>query len=162
MFNSFKTGITSLYGNEGILIIMSQLNKSEKEYTDFLKKVFETKLLIRKKTMDPNVRLLEKISEPYNPKLKDITYLNGYPYLITRPKALSRLHCPDNNLEDTKTELDILLRSGIICNKNMLGSEDFSNVIKFGSIIGFNDDSQELRPDIATFESERLKDSLSR
>ncbi len=67
-FNSFEMGINSLYGNEGILIIMSEVHKTEKEYQDFLKKVLDTKLEIRKGIMDPNVRIAEKLSD--NSKLR--------------------------------------------------------------------------------------------
>ena len=161
-FNSFKTGISSLYGNEGILIIISQLHHSEKEYEDFRKRVVEAKIAIRRKTMDPRVRILEQI--PNNSKLKgdSILQLEGNKYRIDIPKSLSRIHCPDDNIEDTENELKILLESGIISNANMLGTVDIMNVIKYGSIMGFKQDSQEQRPDIATFEKKLLTDSLAR
>ena len=161
-FNSFKAGISSLYGNEGILIIMSQLHHSEKEYDDFRKRVLEAKLAIRRKTMDPRVRMLEQISNNSNLQGDSILKLEGNKYRIDIPKSLSRIHCPDDNLEDTENELKILLESGIISNANMLGTVDIMNVIKYGSIMGFNQDSQEQRPDIATFEKNQLTDSLFR
>ena len=161
-FNSFKTGISSLYGNEGILIIMSQLHHSEKEYDDFRKRVLDAKLAIRRKTMDPKVRMLEQISNNSNLQGDSILQLEGNKYRIDIPKSLSRIHCPDDNLEDTENELKILLESGIISKANMLGTVDIMNVIKYGTIMGFNQDSQEQRPDIATFEKGLLTDSLFR
>lgn len=161
-FNSFKTGISSLYGNEGILIIMSELHQSEKEYEDFRKKVLKTKLAIREKIMDPNVRMLERISNPSNLHGDSILHLEGNKYRIDIPKSLSRIHCPEDNIEDTENELKILLESGIISNANMLGLVDIKNVIKYGSIMGFSQDSAEQRPDIAKFEHNKIADSLCR
>lgn len=108
-FNSFKTGISSLYGNEGILIIMSELHQSEKEYEDFRKKVLETKLAIREKIMDPNVRMLEIISNSSSLHGESILHLEGNKYRIDIPKSLSRIHCPEDNIEETENELKILL-----------------------------------------------------
>lgn len=161
-FNSFKMGINSLYGNEGILIIMSELHQSEKEYEEFRKKILKTKLEIRDKIMDPNVRLLEKISDSSSLDGDSIVYLEGNKYRIEIRKALSRLHCPEDNQEETESELKILLESGIISNANMLGAIDIEHVIKYGSIMGFKQDSKEQRADIATFERNRMTDSLCR
>lgn len=162
VFDSFKSGINSLYGNEGILIIMSELHQSEKEYEDFRKKVLKTKLEIRKKIMDPNVRMVERISNSSSLQGESILHLEGHKYRIDIPKSLSRIHCPEDNKEDTENELKILLESGIISNANMLGTVDIENVIKYGSIMGFNQDSEEQRPDIATFERNKIADSLCR
>lgn len=162
VFESFKTGINSFYGNEGILILVSELHQSEKEYDDFRKKVLKTKLSIREKIMDPNVRMVERISNSSTLQGDNILHLEGNKYRIDIAKSLSRIHCPEDNKEDTENELKILLESGIISNANMLGTDDIMNVIKYGSIMGFNQDSQEHRPDIATFERNKIAESLSR
>ncbi len=88
--------------------------------------------------------------------------MDGSRYRVDIPKSLSRIHCPDDNREDTETELKILLKSGIMNNENMLGTIDIENVLKYGSIMGFNQDSKEQRPDIATFERLRMEETLSR
>lgn len=141
---------------------MSELHQSEKEYEDFRKKVLETKLAIREKIMDPNVRMLERISNSSSLHGESILHLEGNKYRIDIPKSLSRIHCPEDNIEETENELKILLESGIISNANMLGKVDIKNVIKYGSIMGFNQDSAEQRPDIATFEQNQIADSLCR
>lgn len=160
VFDTFTRGITSLYGNEGILIIMSELHKDDMEYTAFREKVLRTKLAIREKIMDPDVRMATRIPEYSN--LQGNVQLDGQPYRISIPKSLSRIHCPEDNLEDTEEELQILIKSGIMCNENMLGIDDIGDVEKFGSIMGYKGEFKEPRPDIAGFEKERIEEALSR
>lgn len=160
VFDSFERGITSLYGNEGILIIMSGLHKNDREYEAFREKVLRTKLAIREKVMDPNVRMATRLPESSN--LQGDIQLDGHPFRISIPKSLSRIHCPESDLEATAEELQILLQSGIICNANMLGKDDIENVGKYGSIMGYKGEFKEPRPDIAGFEQAQIEEALSR
>ena len=139
---------------------MSELHKDDMQYAAFREKVLRTKLAIREKIMDPDVRMATRIPESSN--LQGNVQLDGQPYRISIPKSLSRIHCPEDNLEDTEEELQILIKSGIMCNENMLGIDDIGDVGKFGSIMGYKGEFKEPRPDIAGFEQAQMKDALSR
>ena len=153
----------SLYGNEGILVVMSEVHKTEEEYNDFMQRVFKTKQFLRNKLMDPDIRLATKLQgEGLLKNKSSIAEMDGQEFELNLDKTLSRIHCPDDDEESTTGELKILLDSGILSNENMLGAVDIQNVIKYGSIKGFNQDSEEQRPDIAGFEKKRIEESLEK
>lgn len=158
--DSLMNGLNSLYGNEGLLIVISQLHNNERDYEDFLKKIFAKKVTLRETLMDSNVLLLQKLSKTSKIQGKNILFLEGHKYRIDVPKALSKLHCPEDNKEETENELRILIESGIICAANLLGEEDIMNVMKYGSIMGFNQDSHEQKLDAEKYQRNKIVQSL--
>lgn len=159
-FDSYLRTTNSLYGNEGILIILSELHKTEDEYKEFMQKILNAKMEIREKLMDPNVRIMEKLPDSYNGNKNRIINYEGDKYRVGVIKALSRIHCPDDNSEDTNTELGILYKSGIISNANMFDQTDIDNAIDFGSISKFNGGTVEHRPDIAGYEKKNMSKAI--
>ncbi len=162
-YEQYLNSVKSLFGNLGVLIVVSNTNKDSKE---FFNKVLETKHKIRNKLIDPNVCAISnnpnssdknkvQIINEEGKEEKQRFFKDKGDYRIS---GFDVIHCPDSNKEDTNRELKILTEIGIISNENMFDAAGIDELLRFRSVYGFNGDWSEPRPDIAGFVEKEIKD----
>lgn len=153
IMDSNMRGVNCIYGNEGILILLSEFINNKQEYTNFLDKISKFKEKIRNETMNNDTFLFTRLSNDSKLTGERIINFQGELRRVDIPGTLSRIHCSDHCRDDIYNDLKILLDSGIISNKNMLGPDDINHAKSYASIAGFNSSrgSDEPRPDIAGF-----------
>lgn len=122
--NMFKT----LYSNNAILILVA---KSHITYEDFVRQVYYFKKNVRTRFEDPNISYVfdvaELLNDQQNQELK-IIGINGEecPKREMNHKgtflvfSVNSLHSPDPDVEVTISEINLLKRSGIFTDKNVI------------------------------------------
>ena len=61
------------------------------------------------------------------------------------------IHCPDTELEWTCYELKILCDIGVINEKNLFGNKNIEELLKYGTLNGFEPNDKEHKPNISDF-----------
>lgn len=156
-FEQYLHASRSIFGKEALLAIVADPNNND--YDIFRQKVYDIKMSIRKDLMDLNVCLVsnENIEESKN--YIKIVSLNGEEiksiysgkignYRINR---LNVIHCPDTELQSTCEELKILCDLGVINEKNLLGNKNIEELLKYGTLNGFEPNDKEHKPNISDF-----------
>ena len=162
-YEQYLNATKSLFGNLGVLIVVSNTNTNTK---DFFDKVLETKHKLRNKLIDPNVCAIS--NNPNSSDKNRVQIINGEgkeekqrffkdegDYRIS---GFDVIHCPDANEVDTNKELNILTEIVIISNENMFDAKGIEELLRFRSAYGFNGDWSEPRPDIAGFVKKEIQD----
>ena len=163
-FEQYLAASNSLFGNFGILIIVSiPKSASSKEFLD---KVLKIKYKIRDQLIDPNVCAISNDINSSNKNKVIIIDENGREEKQNffkdkgyyRISGFNIIHCPDATEEDTNRELEILCESGIISNRNMFDQIGIKELLRFRSGYGFDGEcSSEPRPNIAGFIEYEIK-----
>lgn len=156
-FEQYLQASRSIFGKEALLAIVADPNNND--YDIFRQKVYDIKMAIREEFMDLNVCLVsnENIEESKN--YIKIVNLNGEEiksiysgkignYRINR---LNVIHCPDTDLQSTCEELRILCDLGVINEKNLLGNKNIEELLKYGTLNGFEPNDKEHKPNISDF-----------
>ena len=156
-FEQYLQASRSIFGKEALLAIVADPNNND--YDIFRQKVYDIKMSIRKDLMDLNVCLVsnENSEEPKN--YIKIVNLNGeeiksiYSRKMEnyRINNLNVIHCPDTELKSTCEELKILCDIGVINEKNLFGNKNIEELLKYGTLNGFEPNDKEHKPNISDF-----------
>ena len=156
-FEQYLQASRSIFGKEALLAIVADPNNND--YDIFRQKVYDIKMSIRKDLMDLNVCLVsnENSEEPKN--YIKIVNLNGeeiksiYSRKMEnyRINNLNVIHCPDTELKSTCEELKILCDIGVINEKNLFGNKNIQELLKYGTLNGFEPNDKEHKPNISDF-----------
>lgn len=169
---SYLYGLTNLFGNQGLLILVADKNKT---YEQLAEKVMEDKLKLRKKFSNNNIGIVTNYGEENKncikiinkngeeEKLRILSGLGNY-----RISDMNIIHCPDANKETVLTELKILLDNKIMEDKNLLDANIINKIKEYSTIKCVKDKQKidyrnELGPDISNFiKSEIVNESIER
>lgn len=156
-FEQYLQASRSIFGKEALLTIVADPNNND--YDIFRQKVYDIKMAIREEFMDLNVCLVsnENSEEPKN--YIKIVNLNGEEIKSIysgkmgnyRINNLNVIHCPDTELKSTCEELKILCDLGVINEKNLLGNKNIEELLKYGTLNGFEPNDKEHKPNISDF-----------
>lgn len=124
-----------IYNNLGILIVVGD---QKMDYQELCDKVFETKLSVREKFTNENIGIATNLEEEDGNCIQ-ITSKSGASEKMRclrkdgyhRINDLNLIHCPDPNIPTTLTELDILLRNGVISDENLIKPDMLNNIARY-------------------------------
>lgn len=135
----------------------------EKTYEELSNDIFAEKTLIRQKYINNNVGIITNLGDE---RVNYIRYVDQKGNL-KKPRILNRMgnirisdmniiHSPDPNEATTKEELQIIINSGILQDKNLLTPDTIKKIREYGTFNFFNDmkkaDYQgNIGPDISGF-----------
>ena len=121
-YASYLYGIKEIFGNKALLALVSD---REKTYEELSEDIFAEKVLIRQKYVNNNVGLITNVGDEKinyiryvdrKGKLKEPRILSGMGNI--RISDMNIIHSPDPDETTTKEELQIIIDSGILEDKN--------------------------------------------
>lgn len=159
-YASYLYGIKEIFGNKALLVLVGD---REKTYEELSYDIFTEKTLIRQKYVNNNVGIITNIEDEkvnyvrYVDKkgnLKESRILNGIGNI--RINDMNIIHSPDPDEATTKEELQIIIDSGILQDKNLLTPDTIKKIREYGTFNFFNDMKKEdyqgnIGPDISGF-----------
>lgn len=156
-FEQYLHASRSIFGKEALLAIVADPNNND--YDIFRQKVYDIKKSIREEFMDLNVCLISNENSEEQKNYIKIVNLNGEEIKSIysgkmgnyRINELNVIHCPDTDLQSTCEELRILCDLGVINEKNLLGNKNIEELLKYGTLNGFEPNDKEHKPNISDF-----------
>lgn len=159
-FESYLYGLTTLFGNQGVLVVVSDKTKT---YDELANQVFRDKIYLRQKYSNNNIGIVTNYGEGTQNNIKIIKQ-NGEEEKLRilsgpgnyRISDMNIIHCPDADKETVLTELRILLSNNIISDQNLLDL-NIVNKMKYYETVKCVKDMKkanyesELGPDISSF-----------
>ena len=159
-YASYLYGIKEIFGNKALLALVSD---REKTYEELSEDIFAEKELIRQKYVNNNVGLITNVGDEKinyiryvdrKGKLKEPRILSGMGNI--RISDMNIIHSPDPDETTTKEELQIIIDSGILEDKNLLTPETIKKIREYGTFNFFNDMKKpeyqgNIGPDISGF-----------
>ena len=142
-YASYLYGIKEIFGNKALLALVSD---REKTYEELSEDIFAEKVLIRQKYVNNNVGLITNVGDEKinyiryvdrKGKLKEPRILSGMGNI--RISDMNIIHSPDPDETTTKEELQIIIDSGILEDKNLLTPETIKKIREYGTFNFFND-----------------------
>ncbi len=134
-FGSYLYGVSQIYNNYGILLVVGNNGES---YEDLVKRVYEIKMKIREENTDDNVGIATNIPSRDENDIRIISSDGEVKKIrcLKRPgfhriNDLNFIHCPDPKVDVTLEELDILYNNGILSDRNLIGEEMMSAIVKY-------------------------------
>ncbi len=134
-FDAFLYGLSELFGNESILILVAD---GERPYQELMQSVFDTKKELRKKYVNNKIGIVTNYGGGRNTFLRLVTR-NGNslkPRIMSeagsyRISDMNTIHSPDPDLETTLDELKILLDTEVIHDKNLITTPMLTQMRKY-------------------------------
>lgn len=159
-YASYLYGIREIFGNKALLVLVGD---REKTYEELSNDIFAEKTLIRQKYINNNVGIITNLGDERvnyiryvdkRGKLKEPRILNGIGNI--RINDMNIIHSPDPNEATTKEELQIIINSGILQDKNLLTPDTIKKIREYGTFNFFNDMKKDdyqgnIGPDISGF-----------
>ena len=159
-YASYLYGIREIFGNKALLVLVGD---REKTYEELSNDIFAEKTLIRQKYINNNVGIITNLGDErvnyiryvdQKGNLKKPRILNGMGNI--RISDMNIIHSPDPNEATTKEELQIIINSGILQDKNLLTPDTIKKIREYGTFNFFNDMKKEdyqgnIGPDISGF-----------
>lgn len=159
-YASYLYGIREIFGNKALLVLVGD---REKTYEELSNDIFAEKTLIRQKYVNNNVGIITNLEDEqvnyvrYVDKrgnLKEPRILNGIGNI--RINDMNIIHSPDPDEATTKEELQIIINSGILQDKNLLTPDTIKKKREYGTFNFFNDMKKDdyqgnIGPDISGF-----------
>ncbi len=159
-YASYLYGIREIFGNKALLVLVGD---REKTYEELSNDIFAEKTLIRQKYVNNNVGIITNLEDEqvnyvrYVDKrgnLKEPRILNGIGNI--RINDMNIIHSPDPDEATTKEELQIIINSGILQDKNLLTPDTIKKIREYGTFNFFNDMKKDdyqgnIGPDISGF-----------
>lgn len=159
-YASYLYGIREIFGNKALLVLVGD---REKTYEELSNDIFAEKTLIRQKYVNNNVGIITNLEDEQvnyvryvdkRGKLKEPRILNGIGNI--RINDMNIIHSPDPNEATTKEELQIIINSGILQDKNLLTPDTIKKIREYGTFNFFNDMKKDdyqgnIGPDISGF-----------
>ena len=153
-------GIREIFGNKALLVLVGD---REKTYEELSNDIFTEKTLIRQKYVNNNVGIITNLEDEQvnyvryvdkRGKLKEPRILNGIGNI--RINDMNIIHSPDPDEATTKEELQIIINSGILQDKNLLTPDTIKKIREYGTFNFFNDMKKDdyqgnIGPDISGF-----------
>lgn len=157
-YASYLYGIREIFGNKALLV-----GDREKTYEELSNDIFTEKTLIRQKYVNNNVGIITNLEDEQvnyvryvdkRGKLKEPRILNGIGNI--RINDMNIIHSPDPDEATTKEELQIIINSGILQDKNLLTPDTIKKIREYGTFNFFNDMKKDdyqgnIGPDISGF-----------
>ncbi len=168
-FDSYLYGLTEIFGNQAILAVVAE---DRNNLDELVHNIHETKTQIREKYVNHNVgivtnygegipnfiRFISEEGEVANPRIMKSLGIH-------RISDMNVIHSPDANKEDTLKELQILLDSGIIDDKNWINESMLNQMRKYHTV-AFQEDMKEegyegeAKPDISGFVKNEIQSNF--
>lgn len=159
-YASYLYGIREIFGNKALLVLVGD---REKTYEELSNDIFAEKTLIRQKYINNNVGIITNLEDEQvnyvryvdkRGKLKEPRILNGIGNI--RINDMNIIHSPDPDEATTKEELQIIINSGILQDKNLLTPDTIKKIREYGTFNFFNDMKKDdyqgnIGPDISGF-----------
>ncbi len=159
-YASYLYGIREIFGNKALLVLVGD---REKTYEELSNDIFAEKTLIRQKYINNNVGIITNLGDErvnyiryvdQKGNLKKPRILNGMGNI--RISDMNIIHSPDPNEATTKEELQIIINSGILQDKNLLTPDTIKKIREYGTFNFFNDMKKDdyqgnIGPDISGF-----------
>ena len=159
-YASYLYGIREIFGNKALLVLVGD---REKTYEELSNDIFTEKTLIRQKYVNNNVGIITNLEDEQvnyvryvdkRGKLKEPRILNGIGNI--RINDMNIIHSPDPDEATTKEELQIIINSGILQDKNLLTPDTIKKIREYGTFNFFNDMKKDdyqgnIGPDISGF-----------
>lgn len=159
-YASYLYGIREIFGNKALLVLVGD---REKTYEELSNDIFTEKTLIRQKYVNNNVGIITNLGDErvnyiryvdQKGNLKKPRILNGMGNI--RISDMNIIHSPDPNEATTKEELQIIINSGILQDKNLLTPDTIKKIREYGTFNFFNDMKKDdyqgnIGPDISGF-----------
>lgn len=159
-YASYLYGIREIFGNKALLVLVGD---REKTYEELSNDIFAEKTLIRQKYINNNVGIITNLGDEQvnyvryvdkRGKLKEPRILNGIGNI--RINDMNIIHSPDPDEATTKEELQIIINSGILQDKNLLTPDTIKKIREYGTFNFFNDMKKDdyqgnIGPDISGF-----------
>lgn len=159
-YASYLYGIREFFGNKALLVLVGD---REKTYEELSNDIFTEKTLIRQKYVNNNVGIITNLEDEQvnyvryvdkRGKLKEPRILNGIGNI--RINDMNIIHSPDPDEATTKEELQIIINSGILQDKNLLTPDTIKKIREYGTFNFFNDMKKDdyqgnIGPDISGF-----------
>lgn len=159
-YASYLYGIREIFGNKALLVLVGD---REKTYEELSNDIFAEKTLIRQKYINNNVGIITNLGDErvnyiryvdQKGNLKKPRILNGMGNI--RISDMNIIHSPDPNESTTKEELQIIINSGILQDKNLLTPDTIKKIREYGTFNFFNDMKKDdyqgnIGPDISGF-----------
>lgn len=159
-YASYLYGIREIFGNKALLVLVGD---REKTYEELSNDIFAEKTLIRQKYINNNVGIITNLGDErvnyiryvdQKGNLKKPRILNGMGNI--RISDMNIIHSPDPNEATTKEELQIIINSGILQDKNLLTPDTIKKKREYGTFNFFNDMKKDdyqgnIGPDISGF-----------
>lgn len=142
-YASYLYGIREIFGNKALLVLVGD---REKTYEELSNDIFAEKTLIRQKYINNNVGIITNLGDErvnyiryvdQKGNLKKPRILNGMGNI--RISDMNIIHSPDPNESTTKEELQIIINSGILQDKNLLTPDTIKKIREYGTFNFFND-----------------------
>lgn len=159
-FESYLYGLTNIFGNQGILVLVSDKTKT---YEELAKQVMDDKTYLRQKYSNNNIGIVTNYGEGTKNSIK-IIKPNGEEEklrILSKPgnyriSDMNIIHCPDADKETVLTELKILFDNNIISDRNLLDSNIINKMKEYATVKCVKDMEKEeykneLGPDISGF-----------
>lgn len=159
-YASYLYGIREIFGNKALLVLVGD---REKTYEELSNDIFAEKTLIRQKYINNNVGIITNLGDErvnyiryvdQKGNLKKPRILNGMGNI--RISDMNIIHSPDPDEATTKEELQIIINSGILQDKNLLTPDTIKKIREYGTFNFFNDMKKDdyqgnIGPDISGF-----------
>ena len=159
-YASYLYGIKEIFGNKALLALVGDREKTYKELSE---EIFDAKTLIRQKYVNNNIGLITNLGDErvnyiryvdQRGNLKEPRILNEMGNI--RISDMNIIHSPDPDEATTKEELQIIINSDILQDKNLLTPDTIKNIREYGTFNFFNDIKKEeyqgnIGPDISGF-----------
>lgn len=159
-YASYLYGIREIFGNKALLVLVGD---REKTYEELSNDIFAEKTLIRQKYINNNVGIITNLGDErvnyiryvdQKGNLKKPRILNGMGNI--RISDMNIIHSPDPDEAITKEELQIIINSGILQDKNLLTPDTIKKIREYGTFNFFNDMKKDdyqgnIGPDISGF-----------
>ncbi len=148
---------------ESTEIRVAEMRISLAAYKELSEEIFDAKTLIRQKYVNNNIGLITNLGDErvnyiryvdQRGNLKEPRILNEMGNI--RISDMNIIHSPDPDEATTKEELQIIINSDILQDKNLLTPDTIKNIREYGTFNFFNDMKKEeyqgnIGPDISGF-----------
>ena len=139
-FEKYLDASNSLYGNETILALVQ--NETDSNVEEFRQRVFDTKMRIRKKFINPDLGIVTndtnkrksnyiKVVGEDGSEIKQPIFNDEGNYRIV---FLNVIHSPDPNMQSTMEELKIIYDSGVLSKENLIGREGLKSLLNHRTV----------------------------
>ena len=169
-FSSYLYGLNQIFGNKGLLILLGESRISQEELA---KKVYNLKMELREKFVNNNIGIATNynVEETKNKNYIKLISENGEqkkPRILNelgnhRINDLNIIHSPDPDVEDTLTELKIIVGNDLIKEENRIIPEIMNKINKYKTLNITKDMKEkgyegEIGPNISGFYENEIED----
>lgn len=165
-FGSYLYGLQELFGNKTILALVADTTNS---YEELVRRVYETKIQIRKKYVNNRVGIITD----YGTRNKNYVRFLSDKGELKKPRIMQEygnyrvnnmnvIHSPDADIHITLEELKMLVEEGIIEEENLITRDRLMKMRKYKTV-EFQEETKEpgyqrvLGPDISSFVKAQIR-----